>query len=167
MQAVFLPAMAIAFAITPVAGQNFGARNAGRVRRVFMDGALLGGGLMLLLTLLCQWRAAAMVGFFTEDAAARAVGTEFLRLISWNFVCSGLVFTCSGMFQALGNTWPSILSSATRLVTFAVPALVWSRLPGFRIEHVWYLSIATVTLQAATSLLLLRGELRVRLAFAA
>lgn len=166
MQAVFLPAMAIAFAVTPVAGQNFGARDAGRVRRAFADGALLGGGLMLLLTLLCQWRAAALVGFFTDDVAVRAVGTDFLRLISWNFVCSGLVFTCSGMFQALGNTWPSILSTATRLATFALPALVWSRRPGFRIEDVWYLSIATVTLQAVTSLLLLRRELRLRLAFA-
>jgi putative MATE family efflux protein len=167
MQAVFLPAMAIAFAVTPVAGQNFGARNAARVRRAFVDGALLTGGLMLVLTLLCQWQAPAMVGFFTDDAAARTVGTEFLRLISWNFVCSGLVFACSGMFQALGNTWPSILSSATRLVTFALPALWWSGRAGFRVEYVWYLSIATVTLQAATSLWLLRGELRLRLAFAA
>jgi putative MATE family efflux protein len=165
MQAMFLPAMAIAFAITPVAGQNFGARDAARVRRSFADGALLGSVLMLLLTLLCQWRAPALVGFFTAEAQARAVGTEYLRLISWNFVCSGLVFTCSGMFQALGNTWPSVLSSATRLVTFALPAALWSRQPGFRIDDVWYLSIATVTLQAATSLLLLHRQLRLQLTF--
>ncbi len=35
MQAVFLPAMAVAFATGPIAGQNFGARHAGRVRDTF------------------------------------------------------------------------------------------------------------------------------------
>jgi Na+-driven multidrug efflux pump len=31
----FLPAMALAFAVTPVAGQNFGAQLHGRVRETF------------------------------------------------------------------------------------------------------------------------------------
>ena len=167
MQAVFLPAMAIAFAVAPVAGQNFGARDAARVRRTFRDGALLSCGAMAVLTLFCQWRAQALVGFFTSDPQTLEVGTTYLRIISWNFVGSGLIFTCSGMFQALGNTWPAIFSSATRLATFAVPAALWSRTPGFRIEYVWYLSVTTVTLQAALSLWLVRREFARRLAFAA
>ena len=32
MQALFLPVMAVAFAVAPVAGQNFGARQYARVR---------------------------------------------------------------------------------------------------------------------------------------
>ena len=35
-----------------------------------------------------------------------------------------------------------------RFVTYAVPAIWLSGRPDFRIEYVWYLSIATVTLQA-------------------
>jgi MATE family, multidrug efflux pump len=167
MQAVFLPVMAISFAIAPVAGQNFGAKNRERVQRTFRDGALIGSALMACATLLCQWRGSSLVAFFASDPAAVAVGVGFLSVISWNFVASGLIFTCSGMFQALGNTWPSIASSATRLVTFAVPALFLSRQAGFRIEQVWYLSVATVTLQALTSLWLLRGQLRERLRFPA
>jgi putative MATE family efflux protein len=166
MQAVFLPAMAIGFAIAPVAGQNFGAMNAARVRGTFRTGALLGSVVMALLTLLCQWRGDRFIGAFTSDPEALSVGTGFLAVISWNFVCSGLVFTCSGMFQALGNTWPAIWSSATRLVTFVVPALWLSHRPGFHIEQVWHLSVATVILQALTSLWLLRGQLRTRLDFA-
>ena len=165
MQAVFLPAMAIAFAVAPVAGQNFGARDAARVRSTFTSAALMSSGVMLVLTLLCQWRASSFVGFFTKDSQTLVVGSGFLRVISWNFVASGLIFTCSGLFQALGNTWPSILSSATRLVSFALPALWLSHQSGFRIEQVWYLSVATVTAQAAISLLLARRELRLRLAF--
>ncbi len=167
MQAVFLPAMAIGFAIAPVAGQNFGAKNAERVRGTFRAGALLGSAVMATLTLLCQWKGDRFIGAFTSDPEALAVGTGFLAVISWNFVCSGLVFTCSGMFQALGNTWPAIWSSATRLVTFVVPALWLARQPGFRIEQVWYLSFTTVTLQALVSLWLVQRQMRSRLAFAA
>jgi putative MATE family efflux protein len=167
MQAVLLPAMAIAFAVAPVAAQNFGARNAARVRRTFRDGALLGGGLMLVVAVLSRSYAPGLVGFFTSDPAVVSVGVEFLRVLVWNFVPSGLIFTCSGMFQALGNTWPAIFSSATRLVTFALPALWLSRWPGFRIEYTWYLSVATVAVQMLASLWLLRIELRDRLQFAA
>jgi hypothetical protein len=36
-------------------------------------------------------------------------------------------------------------------------------MPGFRIEQIWYLSIATTTVQAVFSLWLLRLEFRKRL----
>ena len=76
---------------------------------------------------------------------------------------SGIVFSCSGMFQALGNTWPSIISSSSRLLTFVVP-LVWlTQRAGFSIEQVWYLSVTTVGLQCLFSLWLLRREFRHRL----
>jgi Na+-driven multidrug efflux pump len=63
----------------------------------------------------------------------------------------------------LGNTKPALLSSAARLMTYSLPLIWLSAMPGFRIEHVWYLSIAATTLQAALSLWLLRREFRKRL----
>lgn len=93
----------------------------------------------------------------------RAVGILYVKLISWTFVAQGLIFTCSSMFQGLGNTRPSLLSSGTRLVTYAVPAIWLSGRTGFRIEYVWHLSIATVALQALVSVVLLRLEFNKRL----
>jgi putative MATE family efflux protein len=164
LQAIMLPAMAIAFAAGPIAGQNYGARNAERVRETFRQTALIGSAAMILVTIFAQWRPEYFVGLFTKEPQALAVGTLFLRLISWNFVAQGLIFTCSSMFQGLGNTRPSLLSSCTRLVTYAVPAIWMSGQPNFRIEYVWYLSIATVTLQAIVSILLLQREFGRRLA---
>lgn len=164
MQAIFLPAMAIAFAAAPIAGQNFGARQPDRVRQTFRTAALMGSAVMLLVTFFCQLRPEWFVLAFTKEPEVVAVGAQFLRFISWNFVASGLIFTCSGMFQAMGNTWPSLASTGTRLLTFALPAVWLSHQPGFRLEQVWYLSVATVALQLALSLLLLRSQLRRRLA---
>lgn len=158
MQAIFLPAMAIAFATSPVAGQNFGAQRFDRVRETFRSAALIGSIIMLVLTLICQVRPEWFVHPFSHDPAVIGVASEFLRYISWNFVASGLLFTCSGMFQALGNTVPSLISSASRLATFALPAIWLSRQPGFALHQVWILSMASVALQALFSLWLLRRQ---------
>ncbi|MEO7433588.1 MAG: MATE family efflux transporter [Dokdonella sp.] len=163
MQAIFLPAMAVAFAVAPLAGQNVGAGNNARVRETFRAAVILGSGLMFVLTLFCQWRPEWLIHGFTSDPAVIATGGEFLRIISWNFVASGLIFTCSGMFQAVGNTLPALLSSASRLLTFVGPAIWLSHRPGFELRQLWFLSVATVALQALLSLWMLRGEFRKRL----
>lgn len=164
MQAVFLPALAIAFAVPAIAGQNVGARLPQRVRETMRTALLFEAGIMLLLTLVCQVYPQAFLAPFTRDAAVLAVGTQFLGIVSWNFVFSGTNFACSGMFQGLGNTWPALFSTATRLVTFVVPVLWLSRQDGFEIVQVWYLSVITVIFQAALCQWLLRVQMRERLA---
>ena len=165
MQSIFLPAMAVAFAAPAVAGQNFGARSADRVRDTFKWTILMTVTVMVALTLVCQWQPEWFVAPFSDDPEVISIAATFLRIISLNFVPSAVVFTCSGMFQALGNTWPALLSSGTRLITFAVPAVWLSGRNGFQIEHIWYLSATTVAAQALLSFCLIRREFRLRLQF--
>ncbi len=160
MQAIFLPAMAVAFAVAPLAGQNYGARRLDRVWEAFRSAAVITTAIMLTLTLICQWRPEWFIRAFTSEPGVVAVGAQFLRYISWNFMAVGLVFTCSGMFQALGNTVPALLSAASRLVTFAIPAIWMASRPGFQLSQLWLLSVATVALQAVVSLGLVRLESR-------
>lgn len=163
MQALFLPAIAISFALSPLAAQNVGANLPQRVRDAFRQAVLLSAGLMLILTAVCQWRADVLLRLFSDDAAVLAVGSDFLHVVAWNFIATGLIFTCSSVFQALGHTLPSLLSSASRLITFALPAFWLSTRPGFSLQQLWWLSVTTVTLQALLSIWLLRGEMRARL----
>jgi hypothetical protein len=46
------------------------------------------------------------------------------------------------------------------MLTFVVPVVLLSRQPHFALAQVWYLSVATVTLQALTSLTLLGRAFR-------
>ena len=134
-----------------------------RVRETFRVAATQCVGVMLPLMVLCQWQPEALVAFFSKDPEVIRVGALFLHLISWNFVMSGLIFTCSGLFQALGNTVPALLSSASRLVIYALP-LVWlTAQPDYKLEHVWYLSIAASCVQALLSVTLLRKQMRLQL----
>jgi len=127
--------------------------------------ALICAGLTLLVlpTLLWQWKPALLVQAFASDPAVVAVGADYLRKISWNFVASGLIFTCSGMFQALGNTVPSLVSSASRLLTFGLLAIWLATRPGFSLHQLWIVSVATTLLQAVFSVWLLRTQLERRL----
>jgi putative MATE family efflux protein len=163
MQAIFLPAMAIAFATAPVAGQNMGAAKPDRVRETFRTAVVALSGIMMVLTVLCQVSPELLIGFFTDEAPVIAVGAEYLRIISLNFVATGIVFTCSGMFQALGNTLPSLAASATRIVTFAMPAFWLYRQPWFELRHLWYVSVATVALQAGAAWWMLSVEMKSKL----
>jgi putative MATE family efflux protein len=158
-----VPAMAIAFAAGPIVGQNFGAGFNPRVKETFARVALLGAALMLATTIFTQWQPELLLRAFTTDPDTIAVGAEFLELVSLNLIAQGLIFLCSSIFQGLGHTTPQLISSTARLVTYAIPVLWLSARPGFRIEHIWYLSIATTNLQALLSVWLLRLQFRKRL----
>jgi putative MATE family efflux protein len=163
MQSMFLPAMAVAFAAAPIVGQNYAAGKFLRVRETFTLAVTIGTCIMVALTLFCQWGAAWVIHAFAVQPAALAVGTQYLKVISWNFVATGLVFTCSAVFQGLGNTVPAVLSSASRLATFIVPSLWFASSSHFQLVQLWYVSVASITLQAALSLWLVRREFRRRL----
>jgi Na+-driven multidrug efflux pump len=163
LQAGVMPVVALAFAVAPVAGQNFGARKPERVKETFKAALLMSVTAMMLLALLCHIAPAAMVRIFSHDPEVVAIGDEYLRIVSWNFVASAIAFVGSSMFQAMGNTLPPLAASFLRLLIIAIPGFIMSRMPGFELRWLWYLSVAAVTLQALLNLWLLRREFRVRL----
>jgi putative MATE family efflux protein len=160
---VLLPAMAVAFAAAPIAGQNFGARRPDRVRETFRWTVLISICLMSLLTVLCQFESRTFMRVFTQEEAVVVVGTGFLVISAWNFAANGVIFSCSAMFQALGNTWPSIVSSSIRVFIFIVPAFWLSRRQGFELTHVWYVMLVSMLIQAGISYGLVRREFGLRL----
>jgi putative MATE family efflux protein len=163
VQSLFLPVVAIAFATAPVVGQNYGARLGDRVRQAFYAAAGMSAVVMVSLTLLCRVAPDALVRFFNADPAVVSFGSEYLRIISLNFLASGVVFVSSSVFQGMGHTLPPLASSSLRVVLFALPAFLLSRRPGFELWQLWYLSVASVTLQLVANMWLLHREFRRRL----
>jgi Na+-driven multidrug efflux pump len=100
---------------------------------------------------------------FTDDPQVVRVGVDYLRIVAWSFVASGIVFVSSSMFQALGNTIPPLLTSLTRIVIVTVPVIALSRTPGFRLDTIWYLSAIAIGVQMFVNVALLNRELRRRL----
>jgi len=164
-QAGFMPIVALGFAVAPVAGQNFGARKAERVLETFKRAALMAVSIMALFTIPCIFAGEAMIRFFSSDPAVIAIGAEYLRLISWSLAGGGVVFVNGSIFQAMGNTIPPLIASFVRILVVAIPAILLSRMAGFELRWIWYLSVSATILQLTMNLLLLRREFRIRLAF--
>lgn len=166
VQSAFLPVVALGFSVAPVAGQNFGARRGDRVRQTFKTAAWMSVGMMLVVVVLTHLFPGELIRIFSSDPAVIEVGEVYLRIVSWSFVASGLVFVSSSMFQAIGNTMPSLMTSFTRLIIIALPLWYLAQLPGFRLEWIWWLAVGAVTLQMALNLWLLQREFDRRLQFA-
>jgi putative MATE family efflux protein len=158
LRMIMLPAMAVAFAAAPIAGQNFGARKPERVRETFRWTVGMSVAIMLALTIFCQFGSHLLMHIFTHEEAVVTVGATMLMITSWNFAANGIIFSCSSMFQGLGNTWPTIASSIIRVFVFIVPVLWLSTRPHFELVDVWHLSVVSMFLQAIVSFALLRRE---------
>ncbi len=167
MQSLFLPVMAVSFAASPLAAQNFGAMKADRVRETFRTAAIMAASLMSVMTILCHLSPDALVKFFTSDPPVIIYAADYLRILSWGFLAFGLTFTSSSLFQAMGNAWPALLSSVLRLLIFVFPALWLSHRTDFELTHLWYLAVSAGTAQCLFSLALLRREFARRLVFSA
>jgi putative MATE family efflux protein len=163
VQSLFLPAVAIGFATAPVVGQNFGARAGMRVRHAFYASAAMSVAVMAISTALCQIAPETMIGLFTGDQRVTAFGGEYLRIISWNFMASGIIFAGSSTLQGLGNTLPALVASGMRLLLFAAPAYVLSNRPAFQMRHVWYLSVTSVLIHMAILVWLVHRQFNERL----
>ncbi len=83
VQAMFMPVVALGFAVAPVAGQNFGARLRRARARGLQDGVHDGGGRHVRRgASSATSRRPRWCGFFSNDPAVVAVGDEYLRIIS-------------------------------------------------------------------------------------
>jgi putative MATE family efflux protein len=165
VQSVFLPVVALGFAVAPVAGQNFAAHKGDRVRTAFKAAAGLAATSMLIAAVTIFIFATPLMRIFTRDPAVVEVGVEYLRIVAITFVGSGVTFVSSSMFQAMGNTIPSLATSALRLFVSIVPAILLSRVAGFHLTWIWYVGVIAVFLQMTVNLILLQREFRLKLAY--
>ena len=164
VQSAFLPVVALGFAVAPVAGQNFAAGKGDRVRQAFKAAASIAGAAMFVLGVAIYLAAAPLMGLFSSDPEVIRVGVDYLHIVTINFVASGITFVSGSMFQAMGNTLPSLATSFLRLFIGIVPAIVLSRRPDFALTWIWWLTVLSTTLQMALNLVLLQREFRLKLA---
>jgi Na+-driven multidrug efflux pump len=123
----------------------------------------MGIAVMGPFSFLCHYAHHRLIGFFSTDPQVIAIGGEYLRIVSWTFVASGIVFVASSMFQAMGNTIPPLITSFARLLLVMVPAIILSRANGFTLTWIWYLSACAIGAQMLLNLALLRREFRGKL----
>ena len=132
MQAIFLPAMALAFAVAPWRGRISVRSATNGCARRSVPAAAMSSVLMLVLTIACQWQPA-WHGRGPSRGSRRGGGGRRLPrdgLVEFRRLGHDLLAApaCS---RRWATPWPSLVRSASRLVTFVLPA-VWLLAPSRR-----------------------------------
>jgi putative MATE family efflux protein len=159
-QSLFLPAMAVAFSVSPIVGQNWGARHLGRVRQTYSAALRTSFIAVLPILAICQVFPAQMVAVFSNDPGAIAIGVEYLRYCSWVLIFGAVTSISNGVLQGVGNTWPGLLCSASRVISFILPAAWLSTRPGFNTREVWIATMLASLVNAVLIALFLRTWFR-------
>ena len=152
---LYLPANGIVQGMRPIIGYNFGAKEYGRVAKIYRVALLLSAAIMAVGTALCWTIPDQLIGLFSENAETIAAGSTALRLISIGFVISSLSVISSGALEGLGMGGPSLAISLLRYVALILPlAFVLSRF--FGASGVWHAFWVTEFLTAGVSYALYR-----------
>ena len=152
---LYLPANGIVQGMRPIIGYNFGAKEYGRVAKIYRVALLLSAAIMAVGTALCWAIPDQLIGLFSENAETIAAGSTALRLISIGFVISSLSVISSGALEGLGMGGPSLAISLLRYVVLILPlAFVLSRF--FGASGVWHAFWVTEFLTAGVSYALYR-----------
>lgn len=118
----FIPLLGFQQVLLPVVSHNFGAGQAGRIRRTVRFALLLSSGLMLAATLLFWMFPRQLLTIFSGKEALLRIGEYALRVISLSFVPAGVTIVVTSHLQGVAKMKHSVF--VLRQVVLLVP-LAW------------------------------------------
>jgi putative MATE family efflux protein len=140
---VFLPAMGVGRATNTMVGQNLGADKPDRAARAVWLGVAVSGGVMAVVALVAlaipEPIVGAVLGADTEyTAESIALGSEYLRIRSVEFVFIGAMQVLLGGFRGAGNTRTALGISFVTLWVARVPTVyVLAIVLGWGATGIW------------------------------
>ncbi len=107
----------------PIAGYNFGARQYGRVKKVFKLTLVCATIVCCVGFVVSEFCPDLAVSLFTNDPELKALADKGLRLINLAFPLLGFQMVATNFFQSLGMVHKSIILSLSRQLLFLVPMI--------------------------------------------
>lgn len=107
----------------PIAGYNFGSRQYGRVREVYVKTALWATIVTTVGFIVSEFLPDAAVGIFTNDPILEEKAATGLRMMNPVFPIVGFQMVTTNLFQCLGMVKKSIFLSLSRQLLFLLPCI--------------------------------------------
>ena len=107
----------------PIAGYNYGARQYGRVKEVYVKTAGWATLVMLIGFIVAEVFPKATVSLFTPDPVLEELSAKGFRIMSLAFPIIGFQMVTTNLFQCLGMVKKSIFLSLSRQLLFLLPCI--------------------------------------------
>jgi putative MATE family efflux protein len=122
----------------PIAGYNYGARQYGRVKEVYIKTAKWGTIVTVAGFLISELLSRPVAAIFTNDPLLEEMAARGLRMINVAFPIVGFQMVTTNLFQCLGMVKKSVFLSLSRQLLFLLPCIYI--LPGILQSEagVWY-----------------------------
>ena len=134
---IFMPVFGLNNGMVPIVSFNYGARRADRILQTVRLSAIYAVSIMVVGMAVVQLIPGQLLLLFDASEHMLRIGVPALRIISLCFVFAGFSIVCSSVFQALGNSFFSMIMSITRQLAVLLPAAyVLAHTIG--LEAVWY-----------------------------
>ena len=134
---IFMPIFGISNAVLAITAYNYGAAKPERILKTIRYGCFASVTIMTMGTALFHTAPEFLLGFFNPNAQMLEVGVPALRTISIPFVAAGVCIIFSNIFQALGQSIHSMISSICRQLLVLIPAAYLLSLTE-NIDMVWF-----------------------------
>ncbi len=165
---IFMPVFGINNAVLAIAAYNYGARKPKRIMQVMRCGAFGAATLMLLGIAAFQLFPQQLLALFNANEQMLTVGVPALKRLSLPFVFAGPCIIFGGVFQALGKSVYSMITSIARQVVVLLPAAYLLSLTG-EIDAVWFAfpiaEIASLAVSVVMMVTLYRKKIKPLYAF--
>ena len=160
---IFMPVFGINNAVLAIAAYNYGARKPKRIMQVTRCGAFGAMCLMLLGVAAFQLFPEKLLALFNANEQMLSVGVPALRRLSLPFLFAGPCIIFGGVFQALGKSVYSMITSLARQIIVLLPAAYLLSLTE-EISAVWFAfpiaEIASLAVSIVMMLTLYRKKIK-------
>ena len=118
---IFMPIFGLNNGVIPIVAFNYGAQNRKRIMETIRFSAIISFCIMAFGMLLMWLIPEQMLMLFKASEDMLAIGVPALRYISLSFIFAGVCITLGSIFQALGKSYFSMITSFARQIVVLLP----------------------------------------------
>ena len=150
---IFMPIFGMNNGTVPIVAYNYGARRADRMKQAIRYSIIAAVCIMICGLTLFHLATEQLLGIFDASEEMLRIGVPALRIISLSFPIAGFCIGCGTVFQALGYSIYSMITSLVRQRVVLIPcAFVIGKATG-DVTLVWYAFVIAEVFSLALSIM--------------
>lgn len=133
---IFMPIFGLNNGIIPIVAYNYGAQNRKRITEAMRFSCTIAVAIMILGMILMWVIPEQLLRLFDASDDMIAIGVPALRIISVSFIFAGVCIVLTSIFQALGKSYYSMMTSFARQIVVLLPVAYLLSKTGV-LNYVW------------------------------